>query len=698
MKTPLSLIVFLALGARVAAADEIFSKDVAPFLKENCVRCHGAKKAKAKLMLHKVTAEIDASDAEVWKAVLVQLEKGEMPPEEEPRPSAVEIVRVSKWIHSQIEQLESSAPPTHYGRPEDGNRISHGQLFSSGLPTSERVAPATTSRIWRVRPSVYEKFVEHASRQDFHHKFMRQSFFSTPWGLEGEGFKDYSDLYWIGESETELLISNAMRVAGIMSRKRSKFHRESKVFAEFIRTKDEPGAADIDLVVREAFRQIMQREASAEEIVRYRDFMRENITKLGRKSGMETALAALLLDPDVVFRFELGAGEPDANGRLRLAPDELAFAIAYALTDEVPDEKLRAAAGGELATAGGVRAEVRRILGDESIEKPALLRFFREYFGYAKAPQVFKDLATKRKARLSGNYAPESLVKDTDLLVLHFVEKDKDVLRQLLTTDLSFVATGFGRFNGFQGMKERALKEGKEPPKHPFVDKRNRVNEHYNISFDQWTEDMPFALDKSQRAGILTQPSWLIAHSTNFENHAIHRGKWVLERLLGGSIPDTPITVDAQLPDDETLTLRERMRVTREAFCWQCHQKMDPLGLPFEMFDHFGRYRETELGKPVDATGAIPAVAGVESPGEVADAVARCCIGSAGRGMCSRCSCDTRSVFLWGATRRSPTRRRSRAADRAYSESGGSFKALVEELLASDSFLYRKPPPKPTGD
>ena len=63
--------------------------------------------------------------------------------------------------------------------------------------------------------------------------------------------------------------------------------------------------------------------------------------------------------------------------------------------------------------------------------------------------------------------------------------------------------------------------------------------------------------------------------------------------------------MDAQLPNDETLTLREKMKVTEEAYCWKCHQNTNPAGLPFEMFDHFGRWRTKELGKPVDTTGAI---------------------------------------------------------------------------------------------
>ena len=110
---------------------------------------------------------------------------------------------------------------------------------------------------------------------------------------------------------------------------------------------------------------------------------------------------------------------------------------------------------------------------------------------------------------------------------------------------------------------------------------------------------------KGQRLGILTQPSWLVSHSDAMDNHAIHRGIWIRERLLGGGIPDVPITVDAQLPDEPDTPLRDRMRVTREEYCWNCHEKMDPLGLPFEMYDHAGFYRTKELGKPVDTSGEI---------------------------------------------------------------------------------------------
>jgi hypothetical protein len=87
-----------------------------------------------------------------------------------------------------------------------------------------------------------------------------------------------------------------------------------------------------------------------------------------------------------------------------------------------------------------------------------------------------------------------------------------------------------------------------------------------------------------ERLGILTHPAWLVSQSDAMDNHAIHRGIWIRERLLGGGIPDVPITVDAQLPDEPQNTLRERMRVTREEYCWTCHKKMDPLGLGLPRF------------------------------------------------------------------------------------------------------------------
>ena len=66
---------------------------------------------------------------------------------------------------------------------------------------------------------------------------------------------------------------------------------------------------------------------------------------------------------------------------------------------------------------------------------------------------------------------------------------------------------------------------------------------------------------------------WLVAWSVNQDNHAILRGKWIRERLLGNVVPDIPITVDAQ-PEAPEKTFANAWP-SRVTYCWQCHKLMN---------------------------------------------------------------------------------------------------------------------------
>jgi hypothetical protein len=168
------------------------------------------------------------------------------------------------------------------------------------------------------------------------------------------------------------------------------------------------------------------------------------------------------------------------------------------------------------------------------------------------------------------------LVDDTDRLIEYILEQDRQVLRELLTTNKAFVAHRTAE----DTKKKRAdalqkFQEDKQRNPEKFKGKEPRLpgrSIYESYSLDDFPDQQPAELPKDQRAGILTQPSWLVAFSTADDNHAILRGKWVRERLLGGVVPDLPITVDAQLPNAPEQTLRQRMAVTQEAYCWQCHQ------------------------------------------------------------------------------------------------------------------------------
>ncbi len=472
----------------------------------------------------------------------------------------------------------------------------------------------------------------------------------------------------------------------------------------------------------------------------YLDIVKQSVDKLGKKDGVDLGLSSIFLDRDALFRPELAeSGTPDQHGRVMLQDWELGLAVNHALRYLKPDVELRdAITQGRMRTKEDVKREVQRMLSDDSIRKPRILQFFRDYFDYDLGGYICKDAkalaATGVINRGEAHYrAMFDATASTDRLIELILQDDQDVLKQLLTTDKVVATKADGVYFGRQRSDEEraasaaaeklakaeAAKKlaaeledwqkanpGKEPPSP--VEKKNQQNVNHDVTEADLSGPSIFArvsrrsfgngsmeperilarVNENERLGILTHPSWLVSHSDAMDNHAIRRGRWIRERLLGGGIPDVPITVDAMLPDEPKNTLRERMRVTREDYCWTCHQKMDPLGLPFEMYNHAGLYRELELDQPVNTMGEIIDSGEPSLDGEVASAI----------DMIQKLAQSERveQVFVRHAFRfwvgRNETLNDApvlQEAHRAYKDSGGSMKAMLVSLLTSDAFLYR---------
>jgi hypothetical protein len=70
----------------------------------------------------------------------------------------------------------------------------------------------------------------------------------------------------------------------------------------------------------------------------------------------------------------------------------------------------------------------------------------------------------------------------------------------------------------------------------------------------------------------------------------------VLDRIAANPIND----------GDTTRTTRQKFQAhLDEPLCAACHQNFDPIGFGMEDMDGIGRYRTTENGQPVDASGAL---------------------------------------------------------------------------------------------
>lgn len=221
--------------------------------------------------------------------------------------------------------------------------------------------------------------------------------------------------------------------------------------------------------------------------------------------------------------------------------------------------------------------------------------------------------------------------------------------------------------------------------------------------------EQPFKIQN--RKGILTHPAWLLAHSQNTETDPVRRGKWIREKLLAGYVPDVPITVDAQIPEDHHRTLRERLdEVTSPQECWKCHVHMNPLGLTFEMFDDFGRFRTAEAlehpenlvkagngktsasvykTKPLSISGVLEGTGDSTLDGKVKDAYDL--IDRLAKSRRVRQSIIRHAFrYFMGRNELLSDSQTLIDAEIAYANNSGSFKSVIISLLTSDSFIYRK--------
>ena len=94
----------VTLKPEASGSDADFPEIIQPFLKEHCVKCHGPKKKKGKLVLHTIKDDFGSeAGSERWIEILNQLTFGEMPPpDEEARPESSDTAEVVEWIQKRL--------------------------------------------------------------------------------------------------------------------------------------------------------------------------------------------------------------------------------------------------------------------------------------------------------------------------------------------------------------------------------------------------------------------------------------------------------------------------------------------------------------------------------------------------------------------------------------------------------------------
>jgi hypothetical protein len=617
-----ALVLEISVAAESAPADSsesdasLFGAHIAPFLSTYCVDCHGEKKQKAKFALHDIDGAISAGkDVVRWEKILEMVSLREMPPDDETQPSKLERAKIQTWVARELRKIGRGHDLGKLALPHQANRIDHDALFSG-----ERHGPSSSPpRLWRKDPHIYHHFAKTLGTK------VSQPFL----GLGGKGIQDYASLF-ADETTINTMMRNSKLIAEeLMASKRT---HQNRYLNLLFREGADPDEKAIQVAIGHLFEMIFQRQPSQDDRARYiKGLFAKNRELGGLRVGMRTLIMGMLMSPEFVFRLELGLGEQLPDGRRMLSGEETAYALSFAFFDEPNKRLLELARDGDLSTREDVAREVAAILANADADKrywnypmyhqwgndyyskrPRVLRFFQEFFGYTGVVDVFKD-----KARNPDHHALR-LRKDADLFVLSILEADKNVFAELLTNNryvmdyfkddkLKKLLAGSNakQLEHYRNKYGKEFAEIAKSGKWPGIGSRHVSA--YNIDSTQAdaTRRSPgeiLALPRHERAGMLTHPAWLVAHSGNFDTDPIRRGKWIREHLLAGMVPDVPIGVDARIPEDPTRTLRERLdEVVADESCWRCHKAMNPLGLPFEGYDDFGRYRSRIIIGDVDA-------------------------------------------------------------------------------------------------
>ena len=290
-------------------------------------------------------------------------------------------------------------------------------------------------------------------------------------------------------------------------------------------------------------------------------------------AGLAIALEAMLVSPNVLFVTETSEPDPAHPGSERLDAYSLATRLSLFLWNAVPDDGLlRAAQSGELHTEKGLARQVDRMLTSVRLET-GMRAFFDDMFGFDDFNALSKDATVYPK--FTGQAMADAREETIRTAIDHLVTQNKDY-RELYTTRQTFISPALAVIYGLT-----------TPP--------------------SWTR-YQFPAD-SPRAGILTHISFLAVHSHPGRSSATLRGKALRELLLCQPVPRPPANVDfsaVENPKANLRTARDRVNAHLEnPVCAGCHKITDPMGLALENFDGSGRYRTTERGSPIDASGSL---------------------------------------------------------------------------------------------
>ena len=301
----------------------------------------------------------------------------------------------------------------------------------------------------------------------------------------------------------------------------------------------------------------------------------------GFESGIQQALARILVDPRFLYRVEAQSDDVPAGTSYPVDDYELATRLSFFLWSSIPDDALlNAAERGELSDPAALEAQVRRMLDDDKAN--ALVdNFASQWLHLRQLSSVTPD------ADGFDENLRSAMLRETGMLFETVLRDDLSVIR-LLDADFTFVDERLAQHYGIDGVR----------------------GSHFRR--------VELAADDPRR-GLLGHASVLTLTSVTNRTSPVIRGSWILETVLGAPTPNPPPGVETTLEGDDGAlvadTVRARLEAHREnPVCASCHAIMDPVGLSLENYDLIGAWRDEDAGHPIDTTAVLTDGTPIDGP------------------------------------------------------------------------------------
>ncbi len=557
-------LIFLVLATGIAQAQtdpqtRHYQDVLRPVMVEHCFSCHNGGDKKAGLNLEDVYFAISIiNNGATWVKVIEQIRSGEMPPHTKPRIPEDEKNLLVEGLETLLDSALSIPDP--------------GEAVMRRLSNRE-----------------YRYTVLDLTGIDFD----AQSYFPAD-PSAGEGFDNHGRALYITPLQMERYFQAADSII-------NRLYADEALWREIAPATFDPGLleslaiswqtfwsntdGELDAAQQHAatilfpfatraYRRFLSQEEKVQLLKVFAEVYAHVRTQpTGFDTALQEAMKYLLVSPSFLYRREANVL---SRQPFQITNLELASRLSYFLWSSAPDQELLDLAYREnLHNPELLRQQLERMLNDPRSRRMAE-SVAGQWFEAEKLvaehqvdPELYPDFSPALQ---------DAMLEELVSFFHHILTSDRSFL-DLIDSNYSFLNRELAAHYGIQGV------------------------DHDDFRLTYFEDD--------RRGGVLGMGSVLTVTSLPTRTSPVLRGKWVLEQLLGTPPPppppDVPELVAASDRSVNELDLRAILSQHREpSACYNCHQKMDPLGLGLENFDATGKWREQYGTVPIDASGVLP--------------------------------------------------------------------------------------------